>query len=86
MKHKINKLSTAHGTGTEHDFQLFKRSQVKPLTKVEIMADKGSQGIKKIHNHSYTPIKKRTATQRECVASLAKQDDGALAPSEETSA
>ena len=30
--------------------------------------------------------RKRTATQRECVASLAKQDDGAIAPSEVSSA
>ena len=51
-------ICTAHGTGTEHDFQLFKRSKVKPLTEIEIMADKGYQGIKKIHHNSYTPIKK----------------------------
>ena len=33
-------ICTAHGTGTIHDFQLFKRSKVKPSKEVEIMADK----------------------------------------------
>jgi DDE superfamily endonuclease len=51
-------ICTAHGIGKEHDFELFKRSKVKPLTRVEVLADKGYQGIKKIHNSSYTPIKK----------------------------
>ena len=51
-------ICTAYGTGKEHDFQLFKKSKVKPLSKVEVLADKGYQGIKKIHNLSYTPIKK----------------------------
>ncbi len=40
-----------------------KRSQVKPLKQIEILADKGYQGIKKIHRLSYTPIKKRTACE-----------------------
>ncbi|MEM8720260.1 MAG: hypothetical protein AAGE84_13275, partial [Cyanobacteria bacterium P01_G01_bin.39] len=35
-------------TGKEHDFQLFKSSNVKSLELTEIMADKGYQGIKKI--------------------------------------
>ena len=51
-------ICTAHGIGKEHDFQLFKRSQVKPLSMVEILADKGYQGIKKIHSSSYVPFKK----------------------------
>ena len=51
-------ICTAHGIGKEHDFQLFKRSQVKPLNMIEILADKGYQGIKKIHNSSYIPFKK----------------------------
>lgn len=51
-------ICTAHGIGTEHDFQLFKRSRVKLLKPVEILADKGYQGIRKLHSLSYTPIKK----------------------------
>lgn len=51
-------ICTAHGIGKEHDYQLFKRSQVKPLSLIEILADKGYQGIKQIHSLSYTPFKK----------------------------
>ena len=51
-------ICTTHGTGREHDFQLFKRSQVKPLSWVEVLADKGYLGIKKIHSLSYIPFKK----------------------------
>jgi hypothetical protein len=60
-------ICTAHGIGKEHDFQLFKRSKVKPLSRVEVLADKKYQGIKKIHNSSYTPIKK---TKKRCSAVL----------------
>ena len=59
-------ICTAHGTGREHDFQLFKRSQVKPLSRVEILADKGYQGIKKIHSLSYTPFKKLKKNPLSC--------------------
>ena len=51
-------ICTAHGTGKEHDFQLFKRSKVKPVESIEVLADKGYQGINKIHNSSYVAIKK----------------------------
>ena len=51
-------ICTAHGTGKEHDFQLFKRSKVKPIESIEVLADKGYQGINKIHGFSYVPIKK----------------------------
>lgn len=70
-------ICTAHGTGSEHDFQLFKRSKVKPLSVIELLADKGYQGIKKIHNLSYIPIKKTkkkslSLTQQEYNRELAK--------------
>jgi hypothetical protein len=52
-------ICAAHGTGKEHDFQLLKRSQVKPLPEVEILADKGYQGLKGVHQNSYTPVKKQ---------------------------
>ena len=51
-------ICTAHGTGKEHDFKLFKRSKVKPISSIEILADKGYQGINQIHNSSYIPFKK----------------------------
>jgi hypothetical protein len=71
-------ICTAHGTGKEHDFQLFKRSQVKPLESTEILADKGYQGLKKIHTSSYTPIKKSknkplSSREKEYNQQLAKQ-------------
>ena len=57
---------------------MFKRSQVKPLKQIEILADKGYQGIKKIHRLSYTPIKKKkkqplASTEKEYNRELAKQ-------------
>lgn len=63
-------ISTAHGTGKEHDFQLFKRSKTKPLKRIEMEADKGYQGIKKIHILSYTPIKKKN---KKPLASIEKE-------------
>ena len=69
-------ICTAHGTGKEHDFQLFKPSQVKPLKQIEILADKGYQGIKKIHASSYTPIKKK---KKQPLASMEKEYNRELA-------
>ncbi len=70
-------VCTSHRTGKEHDFQLFKRGKVKPLSQIEILADKGYQGIKKIHISSYTPIKKSkkkplNSMQKEYSRELAK--------------
>lgn len=50
-------ICTAHGRGREHDFNLFKNSKVKMLAKVECLADKGYQGLKKFHANSHTPKK-----------------------------
>ena len=71
-------ICTAHGKGKEHDFQLFKGSQVKPLELTEILADKGYQGIKKIHDLSFTPKKKPkkkslSSNEKEYNRELAKQ-------------
>jgi IS5 family transposase len=44
--------------GKAHDFRVWKNSQVGVGEKTEILADKGYQGIKKIHANSRTPIKK----------------------------
>lgn len=52
-------ICTAHRTGKEDDFQLFNRSKVKLLEQIEILADKGYQGIRKIHTSRHTPIKKK---------------------------
>lgn len=71
-------ICTAHGTGKEHDFQLFKRSKIRLQKEVELLADKGYQGIKKIHDSSYTPVKKSkkkslSSTEKDYNRQLAKQ-------------
>jgi hypothetical protein len=48
-----------NGKGKTHDFKLFKNSQVKFGTLMKVIADKGYQGIAKIHRLSETPIKKK---------------------------
>jgi IS5 family transposase len=44
--------------GKVHDFRIWKESKIDLGEKTEILADKGYQGIKKIHENSRTPIKK----------------------------
>ncbi|GHV22588.1 IS5 family transposase [Spirochaetia bacterium] len=51
-------ICTAYGKGREHDFHLFKTSFVKMLTHVECLADKGYQGMTRLHSNSHTPEKK----------------------------
>ncbi len=48
-----------NGKGRTHDFKLFKNSGVKFGTLMRVLADKGDQGIAKIHQLSETPIKKK---------------------------
>ena len=45
--------------GKTYDFKLFKNSGVKFGTLMRVLADKGYQGIAKIHQLSQTPIKKK---------------------------
>ena len=71
-------ICTAHGTGKEHDFKLFKRSKVKPTESIEVLADKGYQGINQIHASSYIPFKKSkkkslTLHEKEYNRELARQ-------------
>ena len=49
-----------NGKGKTHDFKLFKNSGVKFGTLMKVLADKGYQGIAKIHQLSETPIKKKS--------------------------
>lgn len=44
--------------GKVHDFRLWKESQIGIGKKIELLADKGYQGVEKIHDNSRTPIKK----------------------------
>lgn len=61
-------VCTAYGKGREHDFSLFKSSRVQLQPAVMCLADKGYQGIAKIHPNSCTPKKKPRG------ASLSAQD------------
>jgi hypothetical protein len=51
-------ICLAHGLGKTHDFKLFKTSGVRFGELLKVIADKGYQGITKIHQLSETPIKK----------------------------
>jgi IS5 family transposase len=52
-------MCLVNGKGKTHDFKLFKNSGVKFGTSRKVIADKGYQGIGKIHQLSETPIKKK---------------------------
>jgi len=51
-------VCTAVSKGRVHDFRLWKQSQIGMGKKVKLLADKGYQGIRKIHEHSRIPFKK----------------------------
>lgn len=51
-------LCTAHGKGKEHDFRIFKNSKVRLRKDIEVLGDKGYQGIHKLHAKSRIPKKK----------------------------
>ncbi len=51
-------IYAAIGKGREHDFQIFKKSKIKAVPEIEVIADKGYQGIKNYHANSKTPDKK----------------------------
>ena len=51
-------ICTAHARGRVHDFRLFKYSQIRFTPEIECLADKGYQGIQKLHAYSRTPQKK----------------------------
>lgn len=52
-----------HGKGRGHDFRIFKNSKVRLRLEIKILADKGYQGIQKLHPHSQTPKKKTRGNQ-----------------------
>ena len=52
-------ICLASGKGKVHDFKLFQNSGVRVGDLIKIIADKGYQGIAKIHKLSETPIKRK---------------------------
>ena len=51
-------ICTAFGKGRVHDFRLFKGHRLPMLPQQLCLADKGYQGIVKLHPNSCTPTKK----------------------------
>jgi transposase len=51
-------ICTFTGKGREHDFKVFKRSDLPLHPSLELKADKGYQGIKHLHANSQTPHRK----------------------------
>ena len=51
-------ICVAAGKGRDHDFKLFKRCQLALAEEGEWLADRGYQGIQKMHKKSRTPKKK----------------------------
>ncbi|MEG4501972.1 transposase family protein [Microcoleus sp. F10-C6] len=51
-------ICTAFSNGKTHDFSLFKKSKIWMNKELELLGDKGYQGIKKIHFNSRTPLEK----------------------------
>jgi IS5 family transposase len=62
--------------GKAHDFRIWKESQIEIGEKTELLADKGYQGVKKIHSHSRTPIKK---VKKKCLSQEQKKFNKQLA-------
>lgn len=56
--HTAKILSITFSGGRTHDFKLFKQSNLPLSEHTLIIADKGYQGIKKIHENSIHPIKR----------------------------
>jgi hypothetical protein len=56
-------ICTFAGKGQEHDFKLFKRSDLTIHDSIALETDKGYQGIKHLHPNSQTPYRKPPRTE-----------------------
>jgi len=56
-------ICTALGKGKQHDFKIFKKSRVLAAQKIQLIADKGYQGIQRYQINSQTPYKKPRKAQ-----------------------
>lgn len=59
-------ICTSYGKGREHDFRIFKNSQVRFRENIECLGDKGYQGIQKLYGNSRTPKKKPRGDKLTC--------------------
>ena len=64
----------AYGRGKKHDFHLFKSSRIKLRPETECLADKGYQGLQKIHKLSRIPDKKPRGRQLDKTAFKENKD------------
>jgi hypothetical protein len=51
-------ICTEVGKGRQHDFRIYKTSRIKVIQEVQVLADKGYQGIHRYHVNSFIPNKK----------------------------
>ncbi len=51
-------VATAFAVGSQHDFQLFKRSRTAIGAPIRGLGDTGYQGLTRLHANSQTPVKK----------------------------
>ena len=56
-------ICTALGVGKQHDFRIFKNSRIKVRQEIQVVADKGYQGIHHHHRNSQIPYKKPRKSQ-----------------------
>jgi hypothetical protein len=76
---KTGKIICTHfANGKTHDFNLFKKSKIRPQKSVKIIADSGCQGLKKLHSNCETPVKKR---KKQPLTQMKKQYNQSLASS-----
>ena len=59
---KLNIYTVDIAPGSIHDFELYKRSNLEIRDDIQIIGDKGYQGIQKLHANSLIPFKKREQT------------------------
>jgi hypothetical protein len=50
-------ICLAHALGRRHDFQLFKGSKTRPLSRIKAITDMGYLGLQKIHANTSMPKK-----------------------------
>src|SRR4028118_1662681 len=51
-------ICTKVGKGRQHDFWIYKNSKINVVQEVQVLADKGYQGIERCHTNSCIPYKK----------------------------
>jgi len=56
-------LCISVGKGKQHDFKMLEESKVHFSPRIQVIADKGFQGLKKLHTNSVMPIKAKRGKQ-----------------------